>query len=429
MIVILFLDFDGVMHPVGSGIDRIFQHANLLSTWLHQHPEVRLVVSSSWREQFSLSELGDLLFHDRPELQDRVAGATPILKFVDSAGSERETECRIWLYDNEKDYDYAAWIAIDDQPELFKSLSPEQLVLCDPSIGLTEAGLQRAWQALNRFRSEEVGRRARGERSWEPLLINRSVKLQRHPLPDERLVVRNAAEDAAPRERREAEARTPANASLSNNEATASAANRRAMWAQLPRKQRWVTILLDLDDVLCVAEPAAARILHGALRRGEALDQALLDGLFSPAGRDVLAQAQQEMGGLIRFVISSSWREHFSRDEIEQIFRGSGLTFVADNLHEGPAWRCYRSSFRTDRAIDVEHWIEMFHHGEPFVVIDDTGSGGSLNFHRHFPESRLHGRVILCRPGIGLTAGHMDELLAALRTPFCHPPADQDFES
>ena len=43
---ILFLDFDGVLHPGNRGT---FERAPMLEMWLLKHPEVDVVISSSWR--------------------------------------------------------------------------------------------------------------------------------------------------------------------------------------------------------------------------------------------------------------------------------------------------------------------------------------------------------------------------------------------
>lgn len=194
-------------------------------------------------------------------------------------------------------------------------------------------------------------------------------------------------------------------------------ARRRVRWLALPDEERWVTVLLDLDEVMCVGQPHSAGILHKSLQGGEELDQQLLDGLFSPAACSALIAVQEQLEVPVRYVISSSWREHFTRHQLEQIFRRAGLGFVAGNLYEGAAWRCYQSRVKPERDADIEDWLERFHHGEPFVIVDDTHSGGGLNFHRHFPHSKFAGRVILCQPGTGLTMGHVANIVAALRRP------------
>lgn len=174
----LFLDFDGVMHRahVGTNIDRLFEHADLLASWMGEHPTVQIVVSSSWREVHPLSQLRDLLFHDKPDLAERVVGATPNL---DRQKLERSAECRHWLAD--QGHYYAAWVAIDDQAELFDRFSRANLVLCDPAVGLTLALLDRAWQLLQRLEQEEPERRTRRDANGAPLSPSQRAFVR--PLP------------------------------------------------------------------------------------------------------------------------------------------------------------------------------------------------------------------------------------------------------
>jgi hypothetical protein len=85
---ILFLDFDGVLHPLGlkARTDRMvkgkpvatvipvdfFCWVPLLEELLAPHPDVRLVVHSSWRDNHAEAALGAYL----GPLKDRYLGAT-----------------------------------------------------------------------------------------------------------------------------------------------------------------------------------------------------------------------------------------------------------------------------------------------------------------------------------------------------------------
>jgi hypothetical protein len=71
----LFLDFDGVLHPVpGCREDiELFAYAPLLEAALEPHPDVRIVLSTSWVEGFGYEVSQECL----PEsLQQRVIGST-----------------------------------------------------------------------------------------------------------------------------------------------------------------------------------------------------------------------------------------------------------------------------------------------------------------------------------------------------------------
>ena len=66
--MLLFLDFDGVLHPaIGGRID--FCHRQLLEDWLILNQEVSIVIPSSWRQMMSMEELKGFF---KPVLRDRV---------------------------------------------------------------------------------------------------------------------------------------------------------------------------------------------------------------------------------------------------------------------------------------------------------------------------------------------------------------------
>jgi hypothetical protein len=200
---------------------------------------------------------------------------------------------------------------------------------------------------------------------------------------------------------------------------------RRAKWMALPEGERWVTVLLDLDEVMCVGQPYAGTDLLKSFELGCRHDQRQINPLFSSEAIGALMRVHEELARPFRFAISSSWREHFSRDQLELIFRSAGLEFVADNLHDGAAWRCpsaipsgpYQCWSAPTRAEEIKVWLRYFHADEPFVALDDDASGHSLAPDKLAPDHKLVGRVVLCQPGTGLIMEHVDDILAALRRP------------
>lgn len=132
--MILFVDFDGVLHPQNKGA--VFTCTNVLWAILRLHPELRVVISSSWRWDRSLENMKRLMTANGGEdLACRIVGATPKLRHTIYAGC-RQIECEAWLQTNR--LSEMAWLALDDMPELFDSGTPH-LYLVDPRLGLTEA--------------------------------------------------------------------------------------------------------------------------------------------------------------------------------------------------------------------------------------------------------------------------------------------------
>lgn len=173
-------------------------------------------------------------------------------------------------------------------------------------------------------------------------------------------------------------------------------------------------VFLDIDEVLSIARPYACLDLAEGFARGVLPTQQQVSGVFSPVARNALAVVHRRAGG-VKYVISSSWRTHFTRDQMALLFELAGYYFVADNLHEGDAWRCPPPGGGRDRETEILEWLGAHHRGEPFAVVDDRHSSGRLLL--NFPDSVLSGRVVICTPGIGLTMEHVDYLVAALERP------------
>lgn len=123
---IIFLDFDGVMHPPNCPSRRFFEKLPLLERLLRPYRDVQIVVASSWRRTRTLDELRDLF---SPAMRPRVVGATPVLKWQGGPG-HRQKECLAWLAKFAPD---ATWIAMDDEAALYE---PGRVIVCDAAAGL-----------------------------------------------------------------------------------------------------------------------------------------------------------------------------------------------------------------------------------------------------------------------------------------------------
>ena len=167
--MILFLDFDGVLHSRDQPDDdpeRVFAHVPLLAAWLQAWPGVDVVISSSWRLGHSQQAMVALL---GPVIGSRVVGCTPWAhqerddNVYPSAKlhvltHERQVQVEAWMaasWDPER-----AWVALDDMPYLFEA-DCARLVACAGRQGL----LQENMQALDRHAAQ-----AGLTRSQEPAL-------------------------------------------------------------------------------------------------------------------------------------------------------------------------------------------------------------------------------------------------------------------
>ncbi len=140
---LIFLDFDGVLHPDGVAL---FSRLALFEQCLAQMPEAEIVVSSTWREDHSLDQLRAFF---SPAFGSRIVGVTPSLEGGYDLGG-REMEIHAYLSANGLTSENCRWAALDDMAMFFGE-NCRNLVLTESSEGFTE--LQGA-QLLSWYRNE-----------------------------------------------------------------------------------------------------------------------------------------------------------------------------------------------------------------------------------------------------------------------------------
>ena len=150
--MILFLDFDGVLHPFPmTSISIHFSATPSLWTILEKIPDISVVITSTWREQFSLAQLVELLKgHGGERFSHRFIGVTPIMESTtDYVHGIRQREIESWLLENEVTDE--PYIILDDIEEYFDSTCPN-LYLVDGVSGLTEhdATMIPIWLGISR---------------------------------------------------------------------------------------------------------------------------------------------------------------------------------------------------------------------------------------------------------------------------------------
>jgi len=147
--MILFLDFDGVLHPetIERG-DELFCCCSHLWSVLEALPSVEVVFATTWRNKYRFEELVALVTAGGGEyLASRFVGATPDVLRNASGDTyrNREVECLAWLCGNGQSS--REWIAVDDVASGFSFPQP-RLVLIDPAMGLTANDVDRVLARL-----------------------------------------------------------------------------------------------------------------------------------------------------------------------------------------------------------------------------------------------------------------------------------------
>ncbi len=121
----LFLDFDGVLHPMSASGSELFQNLWMIEQ-LADRPNFEIVISSSWRFQYTLQALSKRLGKLRPV----VVGATSDA-VIGKYARHRETlgYCAAMKISD--------WRALDDS---YMEFPPDEnrLIICNPRTGITK---------------------------------------------------------------------------------------------------------------------------------------------------------------------------------------------------------------------------------------------------------------------------------------------------
>lgn len=143
MIHHIFLDFDGVCHPVMRN-QPDFCRVSLLWQILRAQKNVNVVFSTSWREIYRHDEMVEFVTRGGGEdLSHRFIGQTPRLH-ARSDYDPRLLECLRWLESN--GHADSSWLALDDVPQNFNG--HPNLYLVDRITGLTELDVQAIIQRI-----------------------------------------------------------------------------------------------------------------------------------------------------------------------------------------------------------------------------------------------------------------------------------------
>ena len=137
---LLFLDFDGVLHPTSAVRDGYFVRVALLEDAL-DGSNCELIISSSWRHHHDPAELAEMF---PTGLRGRLAACTGDPCF---GRWPRYQEIRAYLRTRPGQ---RSWRALDDSINEFPP-GCRELIACDPNVGLASSGVAelRRWLRLD----------------------------------------------------------------------------------------------------------------------------------------------------------------------------------------------------------------------------------------------------------------------------------------
>lgn len=139
--MILFLDFDGVLHPEPSKAEHAFCRLYTIEQMLNDFPRVEIVVSSAWRLDWETEaeSVAGLREHFSMVMRGRVVGVTPDLRATDPQTAPdglgafvREWECMTWLQANRPPG--TPYLMLDDRDWWFRPNNP-RLMIVDCDVG------------------------------------------------------------------------------------------------------------------------------------------------------------------------------------------------------------------------------------------------------------------------------------------------------
>ena len=139
--MIVFLDFDGVMHPTYATDKDYFSQRNVFEAVINAFTEVRIVISSAWRKDMPLHILKGFFSES---VRNRIIDITPTIN-DEISPYWRYEEIRLWIRQNNYE---GIWLAVDDAIHEFPPRC-KQLIGCDTQYGFNVEAAEKLVVALN----------------------------------------------------------------------------------------------------------------------------------------------------------------------------------------------------------------------------------------------------------------------------------------
>ncbi|MEN8170511.1 MAG: HAD domain-containing protein [Pseudomonadota bacterium] len=115
--MIVFLDFDGVTHPITGSKPFCEKNINALATAMEAVSNIEVVITSTWREEHDLN----ILCHYLGKLGGLVTGITPV---IDEPFLKHVRYHEVLSYLNNSGKQSQAWLAIDDTHGFYPDTAP-----------------------------------------------------------------------------------------------------------------------------------------------------------------------------------------------------------------------------------------------------------------------------------------------------------------
>lgn len=133
--MILFLDLDGVLRRETSPLYVLDEDCrDALECAVRELPDLRIVITSAWRIEFTLDEIRSRFSLD---VASRIVGATPVSAFPTDFSRHRE----VLEYLGRQATADEPWIAIDDDPMNYPLGCP--VLRIDPARGFSSEDADR----------------------------------------------------------------------------------------------------------------------------------------------------------------------------------------------------------------------------------------------------------------------------------------------
>ncbi|MFZ0335838.1 MAG: HAD domain-containing protein [Candidatus Acidiferrales bacterium] len=133
--MLIFLDFDGVLRRKQSPLYRLDADClGLFEQAVRKLPDAEIVITSTWREAFSLERMRGLF---SPDISARIVGATPIDRRREDHYRYRE----VLAYLKRNGKSGVPWVALDDEPSHYPPFA--NLILIDGQRGFDSHAAER----------------------------------------------------------------------------------------------------------------------------------------------------------------------------------------------------------------------------------------------------------------------------------------------